>query len=331
MVKIYYINGNGVIKRRKNNISILKIDKTEKVEKIIPINNIDLINCIGAVSLSSGVISLISKRTICINFISKYGFLKGSFQSRKSNSNGTLLIKQCEHFIDKNKRLVLAKKFLYGGFQNMIRNLEYYNRRGYDFERELVFIKESAEKIKFENKINSLMAIEGNIRNEYYKIFNKILPEEFKFFTRTKNPPKDKINCLISFGNCLLYSILIKQIYKTPLDQSVSYLHEPIVNRFSLSLDISEVFKPLIVDRVILKIIRKDIIKNHHFNIKNDIVYLNENGRKVFIENFEDKINKTIKINNKKISYKNLLLMECYKLIKHFHGLKTYEPYVSGW
>ena len=93
-------------------------------------------------------------------------------------------------------------------------------------------------------------------------LFQYFLPEDFIMSKRMKRPPDNPINALISFGNTLLYAKTISAIYRTHLDQRISYLHQPAERRFSLSLDISEPFKPVIVFRTIFELVNNRKIKS---------------------------------------------------------------------
>ena len=86
----------------------------------------------------------------------------------------------------------------------------------------------------------------------FYNDFQILSSGRFCYDKRVKRPPDNPINALVSFGNTLLYTKTISAIYRTHLDQRISYLHEPSEGRFSLSLDMSEVFKPVIVYRLFL-------------------------------------------------------------------------------
>ncbi len=123
------------------------------------------------------------------------------------------------------------------------------------------------------------MGIEGRIREHYYSSFSSFLRDEFSFDKRTKMPPQNMLNSMISFGNSLLYSTILTEVYYTQLNPLISYLHESGERRYSLSLDISEIFKPLIVDRVIFNLINNRIIKKENFYELNSC-YLNENGKR---------------------------------------------------
>ena len=138
---------------------------------------------------------------------------------------------------------------------------------------------------------------------------------------------------MISFGNALLYSTIIKNIYHTQLNQTIAFLHEPSERRYSLSLDLSEIFKPLIVDRVIFKLTNKQIITEKHFIKELNSCLLNEKGKKIFVMEYEKKLNSTIKHRSLKrnVSYERLIYLECIKLCKHLLGMKKYEPFVIWW
>ena len=111
------------------------------------------------------------------------------------------------------------------------------------------------------------MGVEGNIRRRYYAAWNVIVNQEIKFEKRVMHPPDNMINSLISFVNTLIYTKVLSEIYHTQLNPTISYLHEPGVRRFSLSLDIAEVFKPLIGDRLIFSLLNRKQITEEIFYI----------------------------------------------------------------
>ncbi len=130
------------------------------------------------------------------------------------------------------------------------------NLRSYSCIQEFIdgILKEQ-ERLKDVKNISELMGCEGRARDIYYQAFNQFLPEGFFFHRRENRPPSNPINALISFGNSIVYNFVLSEIYKTQLNPTISYLHQPSEKRFSLSLDIAEIFKPLISDPVILKIL----------------------------------------------------------------------------
>jgi CRISPR-associated protein Cas1 len=186
-------------------------------------------------------------------------------------------------------------------------------------------ISESAE-------TDELMGLEGNIRMIYYDAFNLIL-NDFEMGNRTKQPPGNEVNALISFGNMMCYSQCLRAIHQTQLNPTISYLHTPGERRYSLSLDISEIFKPLLVDRVIFKVLNKKEVQEKHFDKNLNGCLLNQNGKKIFVQAFEDRLNETIRHRslNRNVSYKHLIKLECYKLSKHLLGMEEYKPFKMWW
>ena len=177
------------------------------------------------------------------------------------------------------------------------------------------------------------MNVEGRIRAEYYNYFDDILPDNFKMEGRSRQPPTNMINSLISFGNSMMYSTVLTELYNTQLNPTISYLHEPAERRFSLALDLSEIFKPFLVDRIIFYLVNKKMITEKDFNQDLNCCLLNDKGRNTFIKEYNKRLEKTIKHKDlgRKVSYQRLIRLEAYKLKKHFLGLEKYDPFVIWW
>jgi CRISPR-associated protein Cas1 len=243
-----------------------------------------------------------------------------------------MLLAQTDAYRNSKKRLSIAQKFVQGAVYNMVKNLKYYSNRGKDTEPMILLMEEYASKIPVTQKTDELMGIEGNIRQVYYDAFNLII-DPFEMGKRTKQPPKNEVNALISFGNMMCYSQCLRSIHQTQLNPTISYLHSPGERRYSLSLDISEVFKPILVDRVIFKVLNKKELQEKHFDNKLNKCILNQSGKKIFVKAFEDRLNETIQHRSLKrnVSYRHLLKLECYKLAKHLLEIEEYKPFKMYW
>ncbi len=190
--------------------------------------------------------------------------------------------------------------------------------------------KEIPDKIDKTKNIKQLLAVEGEIWNRFYDSFKLILPKDFAMSKRVKRPPDNPINALISFGNTLLYTKTITMIYHTHLDQTISFLHEPAERRFSLSLDISEIFKPVIVYKTIFNLVNQKKLKvANHFEKERNYGLLNESGRKIFIAAFEEILNTKFKHSklNRMISYQTAIKFEAYKLTKFIMENKEFTAF----
>lgn len=319
--KNYYILSEGILKRKENTIYF----HNEKGKKPIPINKIYSIYAYGQITFSSQVMSLFAKNGIPIHFFNYYGFYNGSFYPRETLLSGDLVVKQASHYLDCNKRLELAKLFVEGSSKNILKVLKYYK-----IDSDIETILQDLNKT---NKITEILNIEGRIRAEYYTKFDEILPENFKMEGRSRQPPKNMINSLISFGNSMMYSTVLTELYNTQLNPTISFLHEPSERRFSLSLDLSEIFKPIFVDRLIFYLVNKKMITEKDFNQELNCCLLNDQGRNKFIKEYNKRLEKTIKHKDlkKNVSYQRLIRLEAYKLKKHLLGVKKYDPFVIGW
>ena len=117
-----------------------------------------------------------------------------------------------------------------------------------------------------QERVNALRGVEGKMRERYYQAWQHILSGEWAFDRRVRRPPDNEVNALISFGNSMLYTACLSEIYRTQLTPTISYLHEPGARRFSLALDLSEIFKPLLVDRAIFRLLNTGQLKPEHFD-----------------------------------------------------------------
>lgn len=319
--KNYYILSEGILKRKENTIYFVN----EKGKKPIPINKVYSIYAYGQITFSSQVMSLLSKKGVPIHFFNYYGFYSGSYYPRETLLSGDLLVKQADYYLNVQKRLELAKLFVEGAANNILKVLAYYKIENN--------IKETLSELNSTNKITEIMNIEGRIRSEYYSKFDEILPDDFKMEGRSRQPPKNMINSLISFGNSMMYSTVLTELYNTQLNPTISYLHEPSERRFSLSLDLSEIFKPIFVDRLIFYMVNKRMLSKKDFNEDLNCCLLNDKGRNKFIKKYNKRLEKTIKHKKlkKNVSYQRLIRLEAYKLKKHILGIEKYDPFVSWW
>jgi len=321
MRKNYYIISDGKLMRDENTIYF----ENEEGKKPIPINTIYAIYALGSLSITSKAISYLAKEGVCIHFFNRYGFYEGSFYPRESLISGEVVLRQAEHHLEKEKRLYLAKAFVEGSILNMARVAK---KSGED-DTDIISTLQSLYDAK---SIAEIMGIEATARNAYYEKFDSIL-KELKFEKRSRQPPENEVNAMISFGNSLLYSAVLSELYHTQLNPAISYLHEPSERRFSLALDLAEIFKPLIVDRLIFNLVNNRIIQKDDFDREMNGILLNENGKRKFVKAFNERLEKTIKHKdlNRNVSYQRLIRLECYKLIKHFFGVEKYKPFVIWW
>jgi CRISPR-associated protein Cas1 len=329
MKRNYYIFKSGRIRRQDNTIYL----ETEEEKKPIPIEDIESLYLFGEVDLNTKLLNFLAQKTIPIHFFNYYGFYSGSFYPRDYLVSGFLLLKQVEHYQDQKKRLFLAKEFIKSAASNILKNVKYYSNRKEDLGEWEADVSDKLAELEKPEDIPSLMASEGRLRNAYYKGFNSILNIDFEFEKRVRRPPDNMVNALISFGNGLLYATVLSEIYRTQLNPLISFLHEPGERRFSLSLDLSEIFKPIIVDHLIFRMINGKMLDEGDFDEDVNYCYLKEKGRKAFLKEYDEKLNTTImhRTLKRKVSYRHLIRLECYKLVKHLSGVEEFKGFRAWW
>lgn len=330
MKQSYYIYNSGDLQRKDNT---LRFTSYEGEKRDIPVERISDIYVMAEMTFNTAFINYISKYGIPVHFFNYYQFYTGSYYPRESLLAGQLLVKQVEHYTDPLRRLLLAQRFVEAAADNIYRNLRYYNGRGKDVSVQMGEISALRKDIPKAETIEELMGIEGNIRKNYYRAWKIIINQEIDFEKRVMHPPDNMINSLISLVNSLIYSKTLSEIYQTQLNPTISYLHEPGIRRFSLCLDISEVFKPLIGDRLIFSLLNRNQITEDSFTRELNFLHLKKEASRTVVREFEAKLKTTImhKDLNRQVSYQYLIRLEAYKLIKHLIGEKEYEGFRIWW
>jgi len=330
MKRDFFIFSNGRLQRKQNTIFFVN-EKQEK--KVVPIETVRNLYLFGEMDFNTKFLTYISQAEIILHIFNYYGFYSGSFIPRETLLSGDVLVKQAKIFTKPAKQLTISTELLQASTENILKNIKYYHNRNGNLQFELDQIKTLKENIIKQHTIEKLMGIEGQIRQVYYATFSKIINQEIDFTKRVKRPPDNMINTLISFGNSLVYTTTLSEIYKTQLNPTISFYHKPGYRRFSLALDISEIFKPILVDRIIFRILNRNMITDKDFKKELNFCYMKDKARKNFIKEYDKQLTQTIKHRklNRHVSYRHLIRLECYKLVKFLMENKAYEAFRIWW
>lgn len=339
MKKTYYLFNPGTLERKDNTLKFTPFEEDGNGEMLksgqpryLPVEDIMEFYVFGSLRANSSLYNFLGQKGIAVHFFDYYENYTGSFMPRDSLLSGRMILAQTSAYQNKKKRIELARKFVEGASFNMTKNLRYYNTRGKDLDGLIEKIEEYTSQLPYLNAVDAIMGIEGNVRQIYYKGFDLIL-NDFSMDGRSKMPPRNEVNALISFGNMMCYSQCLRAIHQTQLNPTISYLHTPGERRYSLSMDISEIFKPILVDRVIFRLLNKRELQEKHFDNKLNRCLLNPTGKKIFVKAFDERLSETIQHRSlkRKVSYKHLVKLECYKLSKHLLGMEEYKPFKMWW
>ena len=334
MRKSYYLFNPGRLSRKDNTLKFTPLDEAgnEGTPKYIPIESVDNLYTFGSLDANSAMYNFLGKEQVSVHFFDYYEHYTGSFMPKDYLLSGKVLIAQAENYGKPKKRLAIAQKLVEGAAFNMLKNLRYYNNRDKNTLAQIERIEALMLLVADAEDIETLMGIEGNIRISYYEAFNIII-NDFEMGNRTRQPPSNEVNAMVSFINSMCYTLCLDMIYHTQLNPTISFLHQPGERRYSLALDIAEVFKPLLADRLIFSLLNKKQVQQSDFDSSLNRCLLKDCGRKTVVKAWEEKLNETIKHRSlgRSVSYKHLVKLECYKLSKHILGIEDYKPFKAWW
>lgn len=325
--RTHFILSNGKLYRKDNNIYFDKFDENNQIvnTKIIPINSINEIYILGKVELDTYTMSFLSTNNILLHIFSHYGSFRGNFYPNSPNSvnkSGFVLLNQVRSFDDKIKRIFIAKAITKARIINATYNC---TKRGVEFDN-----NPHINALEKAVDINQIMATEGAFAKEYFTKWNYIIKNQrsFKFTSRSKRPPTDKINTLISYINTRIYNVCLSEIYQTELDPRISFLHEPNYRSLSLHLDLAEIFKPILGDNLIFSMLNKNEITTKDF--KTDagrIRFTNEAIQKIEL-NMINSLTSQIKFKEQLLTYRQIIRREANQIKKCICEDFAYEGFI---
>jgi CRISPR-associated protein Cas1 len=330
MDRNYHVFSDGQLERHEDTLRLVTEDGDKKH---VPIEHAEALYLHGQIDYNTRLMSFLNDHGVALHVFGWNDYYSGSMMPERGQTSGNTLVKQVRAYDDPEHRTAIARKIVAGSVHNMRANVAYYDGRGHDFaatKQELDSIKGRVGAV---DDVSELLGVEASARKAYYATFDEILPDGFTFGGRQYDPPSNEVNSLISFGNSLVYANVVSAIRATALDPAVSYLHEPGERRYSLSLDLAELFKPLLADRVIFRLVNRGQLTAADFEQELNACLLTESGREAFSKAFEETLERTVDHPdlNRKVSYQYLMRIEAYKLKKHLLTAEPYEPFERWW
>ncbi|MDO5097095.1 MAG: CRISPR-associated endonuclease Cas1 [Peptostreptococcaceae bacterium] len=327
----YHLINDGILSKKDWTI----LFENEQNKRYLPVEIVDNLNVYSNIVFDSDIFRHFSEKRIITNIFDRYGNIVGRFIPDTCTRSAKLMMKQVELYLDETRRIEMAKKLEIAALHNLRSNLRYYRkkRKSTRIEESIVELSSCIEDIEKADSINDMMMIEARGRQSYYSCFNEIIREaDFLFTNRSKRPPKDALNALISFGNVFLYNEIAGMINKTGLDIRISIVHSANNRSASLNLDLADIFKPVVIDRVIFAIInRNEIRSREHFEkVEGGGIYLNKEGKLIFLRALEEKLDQVLMVDDKRMTYEQIIQEEVYKLLRYMKTEEEYKPYKYG-
>lgn len=328
MKKVIYLYKSGTLSRQ--DYSLVLKDK-HGYTHYIPIEQINTLICFGEININKRCLSLLNSYHISVLFFNFYGQYIGRFAPKKY-LDGKLLIQQISAYQNEKERTHIANRMITASLLNCLSLMKYYNKKSFDLKKYILFIDEIIKELSDKN-IDQMLLWEAQAKKKYYESFDIILQRsEFSFVKRSTRPPLNEINAMLSYGYSLLYANYLSVLDRSKLYSQISFIHSLAKNSESLQYDLADIMKPVIVDRLVLSLCRRNQIKKEYFSYNENRCYLNKEGAKFFVFQYEEYLKRTITIKNKSYSYRNLISREVHLLSNYLSGKDSqYKPYVMKW
>lgn len=316
------INSEGVYLTKVGECFCLK---KEGNKQEIAAKKVEQILITTATALSTDAIELAVENNIDIVFLKNYGKPFARVWHSKMGSISTIRKKQLS-LQDNEMGTVLIKEFLTQKIKNQIDHLNQLGMNRRDQRRKLI-IREAVEKLRDQlykiekidkgvsiNSIrNSLQGYEGTASRIYFQVLSELIPEEYKFNGRSKNPAKDEFNCMLNYGYGIMYSNVEKACIIAGLDPYIGVMHVDNYNRQAFIFDIIEMYR-IYIDKTVFKLFSTKKVKKEHFDDLKGGYYLNKEGKELLISQYNKDMEQKIKYKGKNIELQNIIQYDCHNI-----------------
>lgn len=296
----------------------IKVIQKDGLVKSIPKETVESISIFGNSSITTPCMQFLLTEGISVCFFSNTGKYFGRLVSTADNKIDVIK-HQIAAFDDKAYSLELGKHIASAKIHNqMILLKRYIKEVTPELNRNVGLLKVYKKKVETSEDINQLMGYEGIAARTYFDSVSMIINPDFAFTGRSRRPPRDKFNSLLSFGYTLLMYEIYAKIQIAGLTPYYSIIHSAYGDNPALASDLMEEWRAVIVDSVVLSMIQGNEIKPEDFQSEEAPgIYLTNEGLKKFIKKFERKMNTDIKYleyDNKTYSMREALNVQCSKL-----------------
>lgn len=322
-----YITENGAYLRKRGGHVI--IGRNNEVLLEVPLERVDDVTVVDNVQVSSALVTEFLGRNIPLSWISSYGKFYGSLVSNGSvdvlkHKKQFDLLEQGDFYFE------IAQKVIFAKIHNQLTILRRYNRNILSDEvesgvRNILAVRKNIFYVK---DYRELMGYEGIISRIYFAALGNVVTEPFSFTKRTKQPPRDPFNSMLSLGYSMLFNEILNNVISTGLHPYVGFLHRIAKGHPSLVSDLMEEWRAVIVDSMVLAIIKRNMISYDMFDINEEGCFLNSEARKIFLQTYNKKLRSNNQYLDIKQTYRESLRLQCRKYasaIMH-EDLDLYKP-----
>ncbi|MDZ7315989.1 MAG: CRISPR-associated endonuclease Cas1 [candidate division KSB1 bacterium] len=321
-----YVTEPGAVVRLSSH-SLVVCKGKEKLAQM-PLIRLDAVLLFGPVQITTQAMEALLEEGIEVAFLTSNGKLRGRLHAL-SAKNVFLRLAQYERVLDEEFSLQTAKAIVRAKLRHTEKLLQRYAARIDDEQigQSLEAVGSACRRIERAQTIGSLMGVEGGAAAAYFRAFGRLLRGDFTFQERSRRPPKDPVNALLSLGYTLVFNELFALAAAHGLDPYLGFLHGAVYGRPSLALDLEKEFRAPVVDRFVLKLINRRILQPQHFTTGADGgVYLTAEGRSLFFSHYE-KLLRGAAGERTELSLRDLLKRQVRRMASAIKNREPYEPF----
>lgn len=300
----------GSLRIKDETLSFQEIDSPLKT---YPIEMISNIYAFSDISVSCDVLKELKKRGINL-FL--YNRITKEYMELLNNNNyrGNTLVNQVRCYLDEDVRLYIAKQIVDAEINNLSYSLLAYRSLGVD----LKYFKDKRKKVQAAVTANFIMLNEALAIKRYYEYIDCLLAQYgFRLLYRRAYRPTDPVNKMITFLNGVLYNEISSYIVECGLNPSVGYNRSSNDRKYTLQLDMADIYKPITIEKVVVNLIHDRTLKPENFKHGEDF---SQEVRTKLIEGFYKRIKSSIRYNNKHMTYQDIIKQDIYKLRNYVNG-----------
>jgi len=338
MLNTLYVTTQGTYLYKDGETIAVKVE--DEVRLRLPIHTISSLVCFGRVSCSPYLLGHCGKNDVAVSFLSEYGRFLARVQGKVSG-NVLLRREQYRQADDKDDSGLLAWSFINGKIMNSMTVISRFLRdhkekvNSDELQETLRKMRVHLKQLEKEENLDSIRGMEGIAAKDYFSVFDHLIlaqKDDFKFKSRNRRPPLDKVNCLLSFVYTLLYHDARSALETVGLDPAVGFLHRDRPGRLGLALDLMEEFRPYLADRLVLSLINLNKIKKKGFKTsESGAVLMDDDTRKIVLTAYQERKQEEIKhpFLQEKIPVGMLMMAQAQLLSRYFRDdLDAYPPFI---
>ena len=313
----------------------------------LPLHKITQVVIAGNVTLTTPVLQTLLQQNVGVTYLTGYGRYLGRLGPPLSK-NGRLRIAQHQAHHDPLRRMTMARACVVGKLHNQRVLLMRYQRKLQhdDIEDALRILSRCEERAaaveldpdpppdpqhpQAESTWGTLMGYEGTGGAAYFRVFGHLLRAEWTFTKRSRRPPTDPVNALLSFAYTLLYHQTLSAVQTVGLDPYVGFLHGSQYGKPALALDLMEEMRSVIADSVVLTLINKRMLTPDDFEAELGAYRLTDDGRRTFYRQWEQRLETEIKhpTFNYKATYRRALILQARLVARWLQDeIPAYPPF----